>query len=117
LIEEIVVPTELSGTGTSYQKLAHPASGFAVVGIAARIHKSGAAIDWARIGVTGLSNKGFRAAAVESGLTAGSAEEAASKVADGVDANSDLYASAEYRAHLARVYTARAIKQALSRTV
>ncbi len=115
LIQEIIVPVEKSGTGTSYQKLPHPASGFAVVGIAARVHKSGSAIDWARIGVTGLANKAFRAAAVENALTAGSTGDAATKVSDGVDANSDLYASAEYRAHLARVYTARAIRQALAR--
>jgi len=115
LIQEIIVPVEPSGTGTSYQKLAHPASGFAVVGIAARVHKSGEAIDWARIGVTGLANKGFRATAVESAIPSGSPDDAAAKVTDGVDANSDLYASAEYRAHLARVYTARAIRQAVAR--
>jgi len=115
LIQEIIVPVEPSGTGTSYQKLPHPASGFAVVGIAARVHKSGSAIDWARIGVTGLANKGFRATAVESAITSASPDAAAAKVTDGVDANSDLYASAEYRAHLARVYTARAIRQAVGR--
>ena len=36
-------------------------------------------------------------------------------VADGVDANSDLFGSAEYRSQMARVYTARALTQALSR--
>jgi carbon-monoxide dehydrogenase medium subunit len=116
LIVEVIVPVEQSGTGTSYQKVSHPASGFAVVGIAARVHKSGSQINWARIGVTGLSNKGFRATEVETAATFGSAKEAAAKVADGVDANSDLYASAEYRSHLARVHTARAIEHALSRT-
>jgi carbon-monoxide dehydrogenase medium subunit len=116
LIAEITVPVEQSGTGTSYQKVSHPASGFAIVGIAARVHKSGSKIDWARIGVTGLSNKGYRATPVESAILSGTPEAAAAKVADGVEANSDLSASAEYRSHLARVYTARAIKHALSRT-
>ncbi len=115
LIQEIIVPVEQSGTGTSYQKVAHPASGFAVVGIAARVHKSGPEVNWARIGVTGLAGKAYRATAVETAITFNSPEDAAAKVADGVEANSDLYASAEYRAHLARVYTARAIHQALSR--
>jgi carbon-monoxide dehydrogenase medium subunit len=110
------VPVEQSGTGASYRKLPHPASGFALVGIAARVHKSGPAIDWARIGLTGLSNKGFRATAVESAITSGSPDEAAAKVTDGVEASSDLFASADYRAHLARVYTARAIRQALARS-
>jgi carbon-monoxide dehydrogenase medium subunit len=115
LIAEITVPVEQSGTGTSYQKVAHPASGFAIVGIAARVHKSGGKVDWARIGVTGLSNKGYRAASVESAIPTSTPEAAAASVADGVEANSDLSASADYRSHLARVYTARAIKQAVSR--
>ena len=115
LIQEIIVPIEQSGTGTSYQKLPHPASGFAVVGIAVRVHRNGSGIGWARVGVTGLSNRAFRATGVEGALAKGSVEEAAAKVAEGVDANSDLYASHEYRAHLARVYTARALNQALSR--
>lgn len=116
LIQEIIVPLEQSGAGTSYQKAQHPASGFAIVGVAARVHKSGSKINWARVGVTGLSNKGFRATSVETAVTFGSPEDAAAKVADGVDANSDLYASADYRAHLSRVYTARAVREALSRT-
>ena len=116
LIQEIIVPVEQTGTGTSYQKVQHPASGFAVVGVAARVHKSGSKINWARIGVTGLGSKGYRATAAETAATFGSPEEAAAKIADGVDANNDLYASGEYRAHLAKVYGARAIQQALSRT-
>ena len=52
----------------------HPASGFAIVGIAARVHKSGGKVDWARIGVTGLSNKGYRAASVESAIPTGTPE-------------------------------------------
>lgn len=116
LVQEIIVPVEQSGTGVSYQKVSHPASGFAVVGIAARVHKSGSEINWARVGVTGLAGKGFRATAVETAITFGTPEAAAVKIAEGVDANSDLYATAEYRAHLAQVYAARAIRQALSRT-
>jgi CO/xanthine dehydrogenase FAD-binding subunit len=36
-------------------------------------------------------------------------------VAEGVDANSDLHASADYRAHMAQVYAARALMAALAR--
>ena len=72
----------------------------------------------ARIGVTGLSNIGYRATAGEKALegTAGSPADiakAAALVAQGADANSDLYASADYRKHLAAVYAARAITAAL----
>jgi carbon-monoxide dehydrogenase medium subunit len=120
IIHEIIVPVEDRSTGVNYQKLVQPASGFAIVGIAARIRRSGGLIAMARIGVTGLGGKAYRALNVESLLEgkAGSEQEiraAAAVVADGVEANADLHASAEYRKQMARVYAARAIRTALSR--
>src|SRR5205823_2066181 len=56
IIREVIVPVEPSGAGTSYQKMAQPASGFAMVGVAARLQRSGGKIHSVRIGVTGLSN-------------------------------------------------------------
>jgi len=122
LIQEVIVPVEDQSTGTSYQKMIQPASGFAIVGVAARVRKSGGKVTMARVGVTGLAGKPYRAVNVEKALegTAGSAtdvQKAAAVVADGVDANSDLHASAGYRKHLARIYTMRALTAALSRTV
>ena len=122
IVREIVVPVEAAGIGTNYQKMAHPASGFAVVGVAARVQRKGGKITLARIGVTGVSNIAYRATAAEKALegTPGSAEDvrkAAPLVAQGVDANADLYASAEYRTHLASVYAARAIAAALKAVV
>jgi carbon-monoxide dehydrogenase medium subunit len=121
IIRELIVPLEEQSVGTSYQKMLQPASGFAIVGIAARVKKSGGKVTMARVGVTGLSGKPYRASSVEKALegTAGSAsdvQKAASSVAEGVDANSDLHASADYRKHLAKVYTMRALTVALSRT-
>jgi carbon-monoxide dehydrogenase medium subunit len=121
IIREVIVPVEDSGTGTSYQKVAQPASGFAIVGIAVRVRKSGGKIGMARIGVTGLANRSYRAAAAEKALEgkAGSATEiqnAASLVAERVDVNSDLHASADYRRHLAVVYATRALMAALARS-
>jgi carbon-monoxide dehydrogenase medium subunit len=121
IIREVVVPIEDQSTGTSYQKMVQPASGFALVGVAARVRKSAGKVALARVGVTGLSGKPYRATAVEKALegSAGGAsdvQKAAALVADGVDANSDLHASADYRKHLARVYTMRALTIALSRT-
>ena len=118
IIREIVVPVEESGTGTSYQKMAHPASGFAIVGIAARVRRSGGKVTFARIGVTGLSNIAYRAVAAEKALegSAGSAEDiakAAALVTQGADANADLHASADYRKHLAVVHAGRALTAAL----
>jgi carbon-monoxide dehydrogenase medium subunit len=70
--------------------------------------------------VTGLSGKAFRARNVEQMLEekAGTPPEiqaAAAVVADGVDASSDIHASADYRSHLARVFTARALSRAMAR--
>lgn len=120
IVAEVIVPAEPPGTGVSYQKAVHPASGFAVVGVAARVRRSNGRVQTARVGVTGLASRAFRAARVEQSLegTAGSREDvlqAAGAAANGEEANSDLYASADYRRHLARVYTARALTAALSR--
>ena len=121
IVREIIVPVEDSSIGTNYQKVVQPASGFAIVGVAARVRKSGGKITMARVGITGLSGKPFRATGVEKALEGSAAsaadiQKAAAQAADGVDANSDLHASADYRKHLAAVYTARALAAALSRT-
>jgi carbon-monoxide dehydrogenase medium subunit len=120
IIREVIVPVEDRGAGVSYQKSQQPASGFAIVGIAARVRKTGGKITLARVGVTGLGSKAFRAAKVEKLLegttgTAADLKKAAALVADGVDANSDLHASADYRRHLARVFAERALAAAVSR--
>jgi len=121
IVQAVIVPIEDQSVGTSYQKMLQPASGFAIVGVAARIRKSGGKIAMARVGVTGLSGKPYRATAVEKALegTEGSPtdiQKASAQVANGVDANSDLHASADYRKHLARVYAMRALAVAVSRT-
>jgi carbon-monoxide dehydrogenase medium subunit len=117
IVLEVIVPAESSGAGTRYRKLAHPASGFAVVGVAVRVAMSDARVSFARIGVTGVAGKAFRAKEAEGLLASGaSPADAAAAVTRGVDANSDLYASAEYRLHMTRVYAQRAITEALART-
>jgi aerobic carbon-monoxide dehydrogenase medium subunit len=117
LITEVHVPVETAGTGVTYRKVVQPASGYAVVGIAARVRKDArGAVTFARIGVTGLASKAFRATGAEAAITSGaSVEDAAALVTEGVDANGDTYASADYRSHLARVHAARAIRTALQR--
>ncbi|MFN7995073.1 MAG: xanthine dehydrogenase family protein subunit M [Bryobacteraceae bacterium] len=116
IITEVIVPVESPRAGVSYQKLHQPASGFAIVGAAARVERSNGGIGSVHVGITGLASKAYRASKVEEILRAtGDVDKAAAVVADGVDANSDLNASAEYRQHLARVYAARALRQALSR--
>jgi carbon-monoxide dehydrogenase medium subunit len=117
LITQVHVPAEEAGTGVCYRKVVQPASGYAIVGVAVRIRKGAdGKIAFARVGVTGLASKAFRATGVEEALVNGaSVADAAAKVSDGVDANADIFASGAYRAHLARIHTARAIQTALAR--
>ena len=120
LITAVQVPVEAAGTGVSYQKMLQPASGFAIVGAAVRIRKSGGKVSMTRVGITGLASTSFRAVNVEKLLEGASGakaeiDKAVAVLAEGVVANADIHASAAYRAHVAKVYTARAIAQALSR--
>lgn len=116
IVLEIQAPVEDSSEGYRYEKVSHPASGFAVVGVAARVRKSGDRITMARIAVTGMGPRAFRALEAEKALEGGaSIADAAAGIGVGQDANSDLYASADYRRHLTRVHAARALAVALSR--
>ncbi len=108
--------------GDVYLKLHQPASGFAVVGVAVRLvmDEERKVVEHVGVGITGVGAKAYRATGVEDVLrgklpSARRIEDAAAHAADGVEANSDLYASADYRAHLARVYTRRALEKALER--
>ena len=116
IITEIRVP-KTAGAGTVYKKFAHPASGYAVVGVAAVVRGSTAKIEEAAVGITGVGEIAYRAEAVESALRgkpASAIAEAAKHAADKVEALGDNYASAEYRRHLVQVYTRRAVQEALS---
>ena len=122
ILTEIRLPIFPRRSGSAYLKMAQQASGFAIVGVAVWL-KIGeqARCDEVGIGVTGLGEKPFRAHTVEerlrgNKLTPKLIEESASQVAIGIDPLADLHASAEFRAHLARVYTSRAIQEATKRT-
>ncbi|HUK18332.1 MAG TPA: xanthine dehydrogenase family protein subunit M [Bryobacteraceae bacterium] len=118
MVHEIEVPAEGSHEGYRYEKAPHPASGFAVVGVAVRIEARAGRITLARVAVTGMGPHAFRDRAVEKLLEDGTPiPQAVAPLGDGQDANSDAYASGDYRRHLARVYAARALTTALSRAV
>jgi carbon-monoxide dehydrogenase medium subunit len=115
ILREIRIPLPQGRYGQSYQKVRHPASGFAVVGVAVDLRMdAGGRCTAAGIGVTGVAAKAYRAGGTEAALTGRAVDEscaaaAAAKICDGQDVNSDLYASAEYRRHLAAVTARRAI--------
>ena len=118
IVTQVRVPKLNPRIGTAYCKLAQPASGFAVVGVAAKIVLgTGGKIESAAIGVTGLAPKPYRADSVEAALKNQKTSDklfadAAKSVADGVEPLGDLSASGEYRREMAIVFTRRALAQA-----
>ena len=121
ILREISIKKTNGRTGHAYAKMPHPASGFAVVGVAVNLSfNGGSECKSASIGITGLSAKAYRASAVEDNLIGTKLDlqtitSAASRATDGVDINGDLFASEEYRKHLAAVYVRRAIASAMER--
>jgi len=123
ILTEIRVPVSSRRYGSAYLKMAQQASGFALVGVAVwlRLAQDGRCEDIG-VGVTGLSEKPFRARTVEerlrgNKLTPQVIEESAPHVTEGIDPMEDLHASAKFRAHLAQVYALRALQEAVKRAV
>jgi carbon-monoxide dehydrogenase medium subunit len=119
ILREIRIPAIGERTGHAYMKVRQPASGFAVVGVAACVTRDAdGTCEAARIAVTGIASKAYRAVDVEGAIAGKPLSEAGTAAAladNGVDVNGDLFASADYRRHLARVYTRRAIEAAAAR--
>lgn len=118
LLLEVRLPGSARGSGSAYRKLAKKGSHYAVVGAAVYLEVSGNRCQAARVALNGASGAAFRAAGVEQALMGVNLERedevaaAAARVADGVELMSESGCSAEFRAHLAQVYTQRAIEAA-----
>jgi carbon-monoxide dehydrogenase medium subunit len=117
ILTEIRVPI-LSGQRTAYLKAARRPTDFAIAGVAVRLRfgTSDMCEDIA-IGVTGVSDRAYRAADVERALKGkrfdpNLIEAAAAEAVRGVESLANVHGSAEYRAQIARVYVARAIAAA-----
>jgi len=100
IITAVHIPKASNGV---YLKFPQPASRFAVVGCAAI--KKGNGIS---VGITGVADFAYRASAVEDAYN-GDAKAAAAHAVDGVEVMGDNFASSEYRSHLAKVFTERAL--------
>ena len=116
VLTQITVPVMAQGQAGAYVKHPHPASRYAVVGVAVVGSADGANVKGVRVGVTGASAHAYRARKVEDAingqtLNASTIAAAAGHAAEGAAMLSDLTASAEYRAHLVQVYTARALRK------
>ncbi|MBI3998586.1 MAG: xanthine dehydrogenase family protein subunit M [Armatimonadetes bacterium] len=124
LLTWVRVPkTGMPGMGGAYMKHKHPASGYAVVGVAALVGLEGGKCSRVSLVVGGTTANPIRAKAAEQMLTgqAPTAENvaaASAKVADAIgEPMGDLYASGEYRRHLATVLARRALMQAAQRAM
>jgi carbon-monoxide dehydrogenase medium subunit len=121
ILKEVRFAAPKGRVGQAYMKFRHPASGFAVVGVAVSLTLDNAGkCQSAGVGVTGVAPKPYRATAAEDALKgktldAKTLAAAAAHVADVDHANTDLFASGEYRKHLGQVYARRALETALSR--
>ncbi len=109
--------TALDGYGHSYQKFTRRAEDWAMVGVCAAVSVSDGVVTDARVGLTNMGSVPLRATAVEQALkgkpaTAESYAAAAEHAADATNPPSDLNASTEYKQHLARVLTRRALADA-----
>jgi len=114
IITRVTLPVPPAGSHMAYRKHSHPASGYAVVGIAAVVERDGDAVSKASIVVTGATSRPTHLTSVEKGLVGKTLDDATlssvlATVADGLEINGDTYASAEYRAHLIGVLTRRAL--------
>lgn len=119
LLTAVRVPTLGANTGSAYEKLANPASGYATVGVAAVVTRGdNGAIAEIRVGITGTSDVAYRATGVEDALRGTTPDAAAIKAAaahatDGAEIMDDKHAPADYRARVTRNLTRRAIERAL----
>jgi carbon-monoxide dehydrogenase medium subunit len=118
LLVEVRVPKLGSGWGFQYQKLHRVAQAWAIVGVAAAVRRDDGSIAEARIGLTNMGRTPLRAEAVEQALAGTDASndaalaQAADRAAEGTSPPSDLSGQADYRQHLARILTRRAVRRA-----
>ena len=121
VLTRISVARPPQGAGMAYEKFRNPASGYAIVGVAAVAALAGdGTLSDVRVAITGAGAQPVRATAVEAALRGQAPDDAALAAAaehatEGLQLMSDIHASEAYRAHLTRVFTRRALKRALER--
>lgn len=119
LITAVNVPVMSKGQGAAYAKLKHPASRYAIVGVAAAVTISNGVVSACRVAVTGAGPQAVRQPSVEKALIGTSGDAAAIKAAcasAGADMEylGDIHASEEYRRAMVKVYAVRALTDAVA---
>ena len=122
VVTAVDVPAAPDGQGQAYEKFSHPASRYAVIGVAVTVELRGDTVGRVAVAVGGLTPAPRRAGAVEQALSgqapsADAIARAAAAVSNdlGADVLGDVYASAEYRRAMAPVCVKRALTAALKR--
>ncbi len=117
IVTAVRVPKLGAGWGYRYEKFHRTAQAWAIVGVAAAVRRANGQVAEARVALTNMGMVPVKASAVEAAVagipaTAQSLREAASHADETAQPPSDLHGSAEYRRHLARVLTGRALAAA-----
>jgi carbon-monoxide dehydrogenase medium subunit len=117
LLTAIRVPKLGPGWLSHYEKFNRVAQAWSIVAVAAVVRRDNGSIAEARLGLTNMGSTPLRASATEQALagrpaSAETVASAAEHAADGTTPPSDLSAQADYRKHLARVLTKRAVSAA-----
>jgi aerobic carbon-monoxide dehydrogenase medium subunit len=117
ILTSVRVPKLGDGWSSHYEKFNRVAQAWSIVAVAALVKRANGSIEQARVGLTNMASTPLRAAAVESALagvdaSAAAVGAAAERAAEGTSAPSDLSGQADYREHLARVLTRRAVIRA-----
>ena len=117
ILTAIRVPKLGPGWGYRYEKFHRTAQAWATVGVAALVRRSNGSVAEARIGLTNMGPTPLRATAAESAAAGAQASRdalraAAASADDGTNPPGDLHGAPDYRRHLARVLTGRALAAA-----
>ena len=120
LVVEVRLPAMAAGAGSAFEEFARRHGDFAIVGIAAMVVFDGDRCTTARLAAAGAGPVPVRLRAAEEilereGLGDPAIEAAAARAAELVHPDADIHASAEYRRHLTRVLTGRALRRAIGR--
>jgi carbon-monoxide dehydrogenase medium subunit len=116
ILTGIRIPKLGAGWGFHYEKFHRTAQSWATVGVAALVRRSNGSVAEARVGLTNMGPTPVRAAATESAAVGeasrGALRDAAAHADEGTNPPSDLHGAPDYRRHLARVLTGRALAAA-----
>ena len=119
LLVAIEIPVPAGRTGAAYVVFEQAASGYPLVGAAAAVTRSGAGVTAASLAFTGLTDAPFLVAAASQLVGTDGDADVIARIAmaavQGVEANVDLHAGAEYRLHLASIVARRALTSAVAR--